>query len=336
MKTNRNISSTNWGLIARRIFNPEQIDDANDATQADLFTDEEQLELEQSKLLVKDIDAWYAQKKYDSEKAWRSVQVQAGMKRERKVFFPHLLRVAAVVVLLVLTGALSYVFLWHKQQPLTELAAASTPVQSFMLPDGTVISLNSGSKLFFPASFSGDKREVTLEGEGYFEVKPDLTKPFIIHAGKAQVKVLGTSFNVNAYPGFDKVEVIVDSGKVRVSPNDENTSETEELILVPGERGILFNSDNRLAKSQNEDLNFLAWKTRSLTFRETPLKEVAESLGKAYQTTITLENGQMDTLCLTGHYNDYSLEEILAIISSALPVEFEKQETTYMLKMRIP
>ena len=95
----------------------------------------------------------------------------------------------------------------------------STPnqvINEYTLPDGSVVALNSNSKLVFPKQFNGDTREVTIEGEAFFDVKPNPEKPFIINAGKAQIKVVGTSFNVSAYPETETLEVVVKTGKVQV------------------------------------------------------------------------------------------------------------------------
>lgn len=334
MKTNRNISSTNWGLIARTLFDPEAAFASGNEKQQQEPDKEEMDELEQSRQLGKKIDILYAQKHYDAEKAWNKIHAEINTRKSRKISISRMIGVAASVALIALTAALAYMVLQPDKQTLTELAADNTPVHSYTLPDGSKVSLNAGSKILFPDSFSGETREVTMEGEGYFEVKPDPLKPFIIHAGKAQIRVLGTSFNVNAYPGMDKVEVIVDSGKVRVSPEKQSSSNTQQLILVPGEKGTLLNAEDRLIKSRNEDVNFLSWKTRCLTFKETSLKEVAASLGKAYQITVLLDSPKLDTLRLTGHYNNYPLEDILSIVSSALQVNIEKQGDNYSIRER--
>ena len=84
-------------------------------------------------------------------------------------------------------------------------------------PDGSIVTLNRNSKLIFPKHFTKNVREVTITGEAFFDVKPNTSKPFIINAGNVQVKVLGTSFNVCAYPGTETVEVVVESGKVQVT-----------------------------------------------------------------------------------------------------------------------
>ena len=115
-----------------------------------------------------------------------------------------------------------------------------------------MVTLNSNSKLEFPAKFASDKREVTITGEAFFEVKPNPEKPFVINAGGAQVKVLGTSFNVSAYPKTDAVEVIVKTGKVQVTQKTEQLeAETNEVILTPGEKGTFYAGSRILEKTVN-------------------------------------------------------------------------------------
>ena len=242
------------------------------------------------------------------------------------------LKVAAAVVVAFLLGAFAYQYFYAGASRLqNQLVAFAEPLASFELPDGTKVSLNSDSKLFFPKKFKGGTREVTLEGEAFFDVEPNPTKPFIINAGNAQIKVLGTSFNVNAYPGSDKVEVIVETGKVRVARKTTNTSAIGELILAPGDKGILLYPNGVLQKSKNNDDNFLAWKTHNLIFRETSLGDVIETLEKVYKTDIDIADDEMKKLLLTGQYNDYSLDFILEVIASTLHLEVEKKGNRFFL-----
>ena len=159
-------------------------------------------------------------------------------------------------------------------------------------------------------------------------------KPFIIHAGKAQVKVLGTSFNVSAYPQTKMVEVIVASGEVQVVNKALETIHATEVILNPGDKGTLVYSSNSLQKTTNQDPNFLAWKTHQLFFKASPLGEVVRNLEKVYKVNISLADTRLNELLLTAQFNDYPLDFILKVIETTLNMETKKVNGQYILKGR--
>jgi len=103
---------------------------------------------------------------------------------------------------------------------------------SLTLWDGTVVKVNSGSTISFPEEFSDSLREVHLEGEAFFEVNRDILRPFIIKSGNVETVVLGTSFNVNAYPNQEQIKVAVAEGKVKVVGSNEANGEESEVIIT--------------------------------------------------------------------------------------------------------
>ena len=333
MKNNFNIKPTNWGLIARLLFDLNQRN--NDITESgtEELSAEEKIELEESRKLVNKIDLYFSQKKYSEAQAWENVSQKTIKLKRRTLPLQMFLRIAAIVVITFVLGILAYSYFQPRNiDSQIQLIANNESVNTYELPDGTKVSLNSGAKLFYPKKFKGDTREVSIEGEAFFDVKPDPTKPFIINAGKAQIKVLGTSFNVNAYPDADKVEVIVKTGKVQVTRKLSNISTTEELILNPGDKGTLLIANNALLKSKNEDANFLAWKTHDLVFRETSLSDVIATLEKVYKTDIDIADEKLGNLRLTGQYNDYPIDFIMEVIASTLQVKVEKTDGKFQIK----
>src|SRR5690606_20930247 len=176
---------------------------------------------------------------------------------------------AAILLISLLFGA----YLWYKKQAShTELLVESVvPIvqrDTIMLMDGSRVILNAGSSLRYPERFSGIVREVYLEGEGYFEVAKDPGRPFIVHAGPLKTKVLGTSFNINAYAGQSKMEVSVLTGKVQV----EETKSGRSVDLLPHEKVRYTISDDKFAKIEVADINKdLAWNTGRMAFEDAPL-----------------------------------------------------------------
>lgn len=337
MKSNRNISDADWEAVAKSFFdpNPEQ---AEAPASGSILTADEQRHLNQ---IVKKIDLYYDLKKIQVQPAWEKVEqrIHSGSQKSstvRKIFAHPVYRLAAAVIVgaaLLFSGYLAF-FNPSAGRSMVEVTAPARSVKNVILPDGTQVSLNSSTRLQYPRKFTGNLRKVTIEGEAFFEVKPDKNKPFIIHAGDAQIKVLGTSFNVNAYPGARKVEVIVETGRVQVTNKAPSTAATNELILTPGDKGTLDYVSNALLKTTNQDPNFLAWKTHDLYFKSTSLSEVITNLEKAYKIKISLADPNLNDLRLTAHFNNYPLDFILKVIESTFNLEAVDQDGQYILKAR--
>jgi ferric-dicitrate binding protein FerR (iron transport regulator) len=146
--------------------------------------------------------------------------------------------------------------------------------------------------------------------------------------------VLGTSFNVDAYPDAKLVQVTVETGKVSLNSQAEKSGEKQEILLNPGEKGTLDWAANSLTKTMNNNPNFMAWKTRNLIFKATALSEVVENLAKVYQVDIRLADSHLNGLLLTAQFNDYPLEFIMKIIESTFDLEVHIENGQYILKAR--
>jgi ferric-dicitrate binding protein FerR (iron transport regulator) len=194
------------------------------------------------------------------------------------------------------------------------------------------VTLNSNSKLQFPKKFKNNFREVTITGEAFFDVQPNPEKPFVINAGNAQIKVLGTSFNVSAYPENETLEVVVETGTVQVVSTEKlNTLETAEILLKPGEKGTFVNSLGTLEKGLNSDPNYLAWKTHNLVFENTPLNEVVHYLNKTYHTDIQLKGKNLNNLVLTAQFEKKPIEFILNVVQITFGLQLEQNNDIYIL-----
>lgn len=149
------------------------------------------------------------------------------------------------------------------------------------LPDNSHITIREGSTLKYPEKFASNERNVTLEGEAFFDVARDESKPFIIDAQSATVQVLGTSFNVRS--GENAASVVVVTGKVKMAMRKDAS---KALILTPGEKGLL--EDGNLKEEATNADNYLFWKTGILSFKEQPFKEVINQLSGITNVSMTL------------------------------------------------
>lgn len=304
-------------------------------------------ELEQSQKLLETTDALYHAKSFQSSAAWNKVSSRITApeitfiqhKKDRKEAFTVFYKYAAILVIALLVASVGYYFGFRNQtyEIYSEVISSEKQVvNEYLLPDGSSVALNSRSKLIFPKHFKSDLREVTVEGEAFFDVKPDPEKPFVINAGNAQVRVLGTSFNVNANPETNNVEVIVATGKVQVTTKytKETTAAGREVFLLPGEKVTLFGKENRLEKSTNLDRNYLAWKTQDLIFDEMPLHDVIECLEKVYHVDIQVADPEINELLLKAHFDKKPIDFVLNVIRLTFNLDLSVENERFLLTSR--
>jgi ferric-dicitrate binding protein FerR (iron transport regulator) len=186
---------------------------------------------------------------------------------------------------------------------------------SFTLPDNTTGMLNSGSKLSYSLPFS-NKRNVDLEGEAWFEVKKDTSHPFEIKAGASTVNVVGTCFNLSAYPTEDYVEVVLLQGKVNFS-----SGKSHELVSVlPSERLIYHNGE--VIKNAVDPDKYTAWTEGKLVFRNEPMAEVARKIERWYNIKMKLADKDLEKYSFRATFEDDSLEDVLRFICLTSPIRY--------------
>lgn len=149
-----------------------------------------------------------------------------------------------------------------------------------LLPDGTKVWLNAASSLYFPSAFEGDNRQVVLTGEAYFEVTRNKEKPFIVMAGGIRVNVLGTHFNINAYPEEKAVKTTLLEGSVRISKGDITG------LLKPGQQGVLDNDKTGVTVSNADIEEVMAWKNGLFQFDGADITTVMEEIGRWYDVDV--------------------------------------------------
>ena len=148
------------------------------------------------------------------------------------------------------------------------------------LPDGTKVWLNAASSLRFPTAFSGNTREVQLNGEAYFEVTPDKTKPFLVQAGSTRTLVIGTHFNIMAYDDEAAIRTTLLEGAVRMDKGTQST------VLQPGQQGDLEIIGDKLTTKTVNTKAVIAWKDGYYYFDRTPVQSVMRQIARWYNVDI--------------------------------------------------
>ncbi len=260
--------------------------------------------------------------KPDIQKAWRNVASKT-IERKRIAVLPWAAAIAGILLL----GSWLIFTEQNKMEYLTRNSAKESVMET--LEDGTQVTLNSYSSLEFPVSFEGKERRVKLIGEAFFEVKRDESKPFIIEANGTEVKVLGTSFIIDARN--EDVRVRVNSGLVEfVSPRKKS------IRLKKGEEAVYEAEIDTLKASVITDRNVFAFKTKVLEFNQTSLKEVVNTLNKAYQTQILLDNEDWSSYKLSTRFENEKLEDVLLIVSETLNLSLTTRDSSYILQKKAP
>lgn len=225
------------------------------------------------------------------------------------------LRIAAAVTLLVASGIAINYFMFRNPDTIYTAAEAGLTVT---LPDGSEVDLNRNSELAYTDLFGQERREVRLKGEAFFDVKRNPALPFVIHAGGANIEVLGTSFNVRSYENTNEVEVTVATGVVKLRAGDG----TGEAQLRAGERGIYSTLTGQVVQQVNQDANFLSWKTRKIVFTEATLQSVVETLNRVYGASIVLSAKVPSTCAVTVSFDHQTLEAVLNVLKDTLNLTY--------------
>jgi transmembrane sensor len=287
---------------------------------------------EQLKKQWEDITMINRENNIDVENAWAKVSRRISteeVKREAEVnryLTPMFVRVAASILILIAIGFTAYRVSVPRQ--ITIATSSSEKNITIPLPDGSIVWLNRNSSFTYPAKFRGKTRNVTLKGEGYFEIARNEAKPFIINAGRAEVKVLGTTFNVITDNGNNQVEVFVTSGSVMLtSLNGE-----ENITLKPGLIGKISESGTTAAVNSNS--NYLSWNTEKLVYNGETLGKVFCDLKRAYNIDVKTDDPGIKELTLTTVFEDQPHDTIIKVICTTFNLKYEKSGESYLIMPR--
>ena len=254
--------------------------------------------------------------------------------KSRSLISPLLLKVAASFLLLM---GLTYIFYFKseiigiQEEAVVQIEKSNARGErsTFRLPDGTIVKLNSDSRLRFNDEFSLDKREVYLEGEAFFDVVKDSKRPFRVYSSGVVTTALGTSFNVKAFNtgelNLDEIEVSLVTGKVNVHSEESNT----DLILIPGEQAVIRNAKG--FKRIFDELEILAWKDGVVHFKDTEFNEIVRELERWYDVDFEIEGlseSEGYRLKGTGKFNTQkqTLTTVLEVLSHSMNFQYDLSE----------
>lgn len=235
----------------------------------------------------------------------------------------RLLRYAAIIILAIMLPYLVTKLIVHQQSPDMKTVIVAYGEQSQLtLDDGTTITLDAGSRLDYPIPFASTKRQVFLQGEGYFKVTPDAEKPFIVHAHHAVITVLGTQFNVRAWQENREVDVLVTEGLV--SLNADNADRKNEVKIAKGEMSTLPQQGSPSTPQPVDTKKYLAWLEHEIYFQDATLREVVRQLERWYDLEIIIADQSILNEHVTVQISKKSSEDIPELVSALIGLDYEQ------------
>ncbi len=250
---------------------------------------------------------------------WNTIEKQ----EQRKTRYLNVVvRVAAALAIGLFLGFYANSLI-NRQEPV--FYAAHSPkgsVSEMILPDGSVIFLNAGSRIKYSIDGKNGIREVFLTGEAWFEVAKNKNKPFVVHTPFYDVHVTGTQFNVKAYEADKEVTTTLEEGEVVIKAT-ESYKLAEDVILKPGEQVVL-NKESRELNIKIVNTNwYTSWKDNKLIFVNMNMKELVVLLERKYGVEIDVNNKEILKLHFDGTIKNESIIEIMEILKKTLPINYK-------------
>jgi transmembrane sensor len=307
---------------------------------------------------VKEIEKAYQKLQLNSEK--RKMEILPDNKeRSLKSLTLTFRKLAAIIVFSLISGVVLH-SLFQKKQYVASFDNAQNVINvplgsksNITLPDGSEVCLNAGSKLSYTFDYGKKLREVNLVGEGYFKVAKQASKPFIVHTSGANIKALGTEFNVKAYNDENVIETILVEGSVVVSKtalNESiNSSSKESIVLKQGQKAQIFKipniAENNVKSNNNRDradtgitgrtmngngINLkhsnteveTSWKEKRWIIQKESLTNLFILFERRYNVTIVSRNNELSKYQFSGTIQNETLEQVLSIVSLTVPISY--------------
>lgn len=190
--------------------------------------------------------------------------------------------------------------------------------------DGSEVYLNHGSKIKYPQKFTGNIREVLLSGEGYFKVAHDPEKPFIVRTTDLNIKALGTTFNVFAYPDEKVVATTLIEGKVVLEQKTKSQDIKSLGTMVPSQHVSYNKETGEIFSTKGEIEKYISWKEGKLIFKRDSIVLIAHRLSRWYSVDIEIKDDEVRDYTYTATFIDESLSHILDLLKDAAPIDYKR------------
>ncbi|MGQ8336139.1 FecR family protein [Sunxiuqinia sp. A32] len=267
-----------------------------------------------------------AMRKVDTLKDLQTMKSKISSSGVVRKIYSNFQKVAAVIVVpLIIYTAFSIIghSILNDGNGIVKSTETAFGVRSqIQLSDGTKVWLNSGSKLFYPENFKGNKRQVKLLGEAYFQVQSDKRHPFYVDLGDFMIKATGTKFNISNYKDDCKTTTYLESGVVSLVEM-RNDKETRCAKLNSGEKVVVHKAEKRINIQKVDGTKYLSWIEGKLIFNNDNMLDVANKLGHWFNAEFVIEDAALNEYVFTATFENESLEEVLRLLSYTSPIEYK-------------
>jgi ferric-dicitrate binding protein FerR (iron transport regulator) len=254
----------------------------------------------------------------DKPKAWKKVQQHIDSQKRKYFIYRRLAQIAAAIIVVFLSVWTGSEFsIWKQSVQFTEVFSPAGQKTRIILPDSSIVLLNGNSQIRYSCNFGESNRKVELKGEGYFDVRKDPSRQFVVSTSHLDIKVFGTSFNVKAYENDQAVEVGLKTGKIGLDRNNKEMAQ-----LSPGQVASFDKTKEKLDVGEI-DMNLVsAWTRDELIFEEDPLSEIIKYMERRYGVSVQVASELLDNELLTFKVKTESLTEFLELIRLLKPIKY--------------
>lgn len=301
----------------------------------DALTEEERVALQASRRVARQMERQWdnapdavGTDKPDEATMWQGIceSLKGNVLGKKVVFYKVYSYVASLLILLGIAGT-AYFSSRDRTLPMYVVSSGIRNMESVSLPDGTEVQLGPGSRLTYPACFSGKTREVVLNGQAFFDVAKDPKHPFIVSTKDMHVQALGTAFELFSYEMEDKVEAILLNGKIRIGVSEKESKTVKNYLVSPNEKMLLDRRSGMVSKQIVDADKYTAWrKQKILTFENEELSMIIPRLEQWYGRKILCQKDLAEKYRFTFKVRDESLEKILKLIQLSSPLKSQEIE----------
>lgn len=248
-------------------------------------------------------------------------------KSESATFWMVVQRIAAILLLPLLVYS-GYLTLRNQtkgpgqeQEMMQTVTSRQGMVAQFALADGTKVWLNSGSELKYPKHFAGDRRDVVLKGEAFFEVAKNINQPFHVNAGELKIEVVGTSFNVVSFDNDTQSEIVLVTGKVALSSGDGQLKK-EYGLMHPGERVIYEKAEQKIFAQDVQVGKYISWREGNLIFDDDVMEDVVKRLSRWFNVEIIINDPEIKNYIYKATFRNENLIQVLNLLKLSAPIDY--------------